>query len=123
MRIIVGIPGTEVLTAASAEEGIELARRHSPDLILMDINLPGMDGITALAELRRHSGTKAIPVFALSAAATVADIEKGRAAGFDRYLTKPYDVHDLLTALKDKLANCGNRTNSAASTCDKELMP
>ena len=122
VRIIVGIPGIEVLTAPSAEEGIELALRHSPDLILMDINLPGMDGIAALAELRRHCGTKAIPVFALSAAATVADIEKGRAAGFDRYLTKPYDVQDLLTTLKDKLANGGNRTERAANACDKELV-
>ena len=122
VRIIVGIPGTEVLTASSAEEGIELARRHSPDLILMDINLPGMDGIAALAELRRHSGTNAIPVFALSAAATVADIERGRAAGFDRYLTKPYDVSDLLAALKDKLANCGNRAERATNLCDKELV-
>ena len=103
LKIIVGIPGTLVLTAETAEAGIELARRDQPDLILMDINLPGMNGIAALKELRRHSATRNIPVFALSAAATAADIDKGLAAGFDRYLTKPYDVRDLLTAVREQL--------------------
>ena len=103
LKIIVGIPGTHVQTAETAEMGIELARREQPDLILMDINLPGMNGIAALKELRRHSATRNIPVFALSAAATMADIDKGLAAGFDRYLTKPYDVRDLLTAVREQL--------------------
>ena len=102
-KIIVGIPGTHVLTAETAEAGIELARRERPDLILMDINLPGMNGLAALKELRRHSATCDIPVFALSAAATVADIDRGAAAGFERYLTKPYDIRDLLSAVREKL--------------------
>jgi CheY-like chemotaxis protein len=98
-KIVFGIPGTRVLTADTAEAGIALARRQPPDLILMDINLPGMDGVAALIELRRHAGTRDIPVFALSAATTAADIDRGLAAGFDRYLTKPYDARDLLTAV------------------------
>ena len=102
-KIIVGIPGTRVLTAGTAEAGIELARREQPDLILMDINLPGMNGIAALKELRRRVETRSIPVFALSAAATAADIDKGLAAGFDRYMTKPYDVRELLSAVRASL--------------------
>ncbi len=96
------------MTAVTAEEGIRLARRERPDLILMDINLPCMDGISALRELRQYQETQAIPVFALSAAATAADIDKGLAAGFERYLTKPYDVHVLLSAVKERLS--GDRT-------------
>lgn len=119
-RIIAGIPGTRVLAAVNAEEGLELAKRHCPDLILMDINLPGMDGIAALAELRQHKGTRAIPVYALSAAATETDIEKGLIAGFDRYLTKPYDIRELLAVLKDQLADRKEVINNQTTACDKE---
>jgi CheY-like chemotaxis protein/two-component sensor histidine kinase len=94
--IIEAIPGARVLTAITAEDGLVQARLHHPALILMDINLPGMDGFEALAELRRHEETKAIPVFALSAAAAPQDIERGLAAGFERYLVKPFKAHDLL---------------------------
>ena len=114
-KIIVGIPGTRVLTAETAEVGIEMARRDPPDLILMDINLPGMDGIEALGELRRHRATRDIPVFALSAAATAADVDKGITAGFERYLTKPYDVHDLLRAVADELAARPDDTGGRSS--------
>ena len=103
--VIGGIPGTNLLTAGTAEAGIELAKRHHPSLILMDINLPGMDGFEALEELRRWDETRAIPVFALSAAATAADIKTGLAAGFERYLTKPYDIHDLMAAVVGKLGS------------------
>ena len=104
VALVIGrIPGTSLLTAGTAEAGIDLAKRHRPALILMDINLPGMDGFAALAELRRYPETRDIPVFALSAAATAADIGKGLEAGFDRYLTKPYDIHDLMAAVAGKL--------------------
>ncbi len=102
-KIFARIPGTHLLTAGTAEAGIELAKRHHPDIILMDIMLPAMDGISALTELRRHPETKDIPVFALSAAATPSDMDKGLTAGFVRYLTKPYDVHELVAAVIDTL--------------------
>lgn len=102
-RIMANIPGTRVLTAATAEAGIALARHRRPDIILMDINLPGMNGIAALAELRRLQETRNIPVIALSSAASALDIDKGLAAGFDLYLTKPYDVRALLAAVKDRI--------------------
>ncbi|CAK0740611.1 membrane hypothetical protein [Azospirillaceae bacterium] len=98
-KILAEMPNVTVLTARTAEAGIESARRHRPDIILMDINLPQMNGVMALMALRRYDETRNIPVFALSAAAGASDIEHGLAAGFERYLTKPYDVSDLLSAV------------------------
>jgi PAS domain S-box-containing protein len=106
-QIVAGIRGASLLTADNAEAGITLAQHHQPNIILMDINLPGMNGFEALTELRKHERTRGIPVFALSSAATVADIERGLAAGFDCYLTKPYDVRHLMTALADVLSDIG----------------
>lgn len=109
-KVIANLPGLRSLVAETAEEGIALARQHRPDIIVMDIHLPGMDGVAALAELRRHHDTQSIPVLALTSAATALDIDRGLAAGFDRYLTKPYDVHDLLTAITDKLAGVADES-------------
>ena len=103
--IIADCPGIRLLTAETAEAGITLARERRPDLILMDINLPGMDGVAALTELRRYDETRNIPVYALSAAATAPEIERGLAAGFVRYLTNPFDVHDFRNAINDACSN------------------
>ena len=100
-QIVASIPGLRLYTAERAETGIALALEHRPDIILMDINLPGMSGIEALSELRRCEQTKNITILAITAAAMTADIEEGLAAGFDRYLTKPYDVHELISALTE----------------------
>lgn len=97
-------PEVRVLTAPSAELGIELARIHKPELILMDINLPGMNGIEAMTRLKRQSETAKIPVLAVSAAAMASDVERGRAAGFVRYLTKPIRVDALLAAVDAALS-------------------
>jgi CheY-like chemotaxis protein len=97
--IIERCPGVGLLTAETAELGIALARERRPDLILMDINLPGMSGIAALTELRRHDETRDIPVYALSAAASAPEIERGLAAGFIRYLTKPLDVREFTNVI------------------------
>ena len=88
-----------LLTAVNARLGIELAQAHLPDVILMDINLPGMNGYAALDVLRRTESTRHIPVLALSANAVPHDIEKGMAAGFLRYLTKPIRVVEFMAAL------------------------
>jgi signal transduction histidine kinase/ActR/RegA family two-component response regulator len=97
--LIARVPGTTLLTSEDAKTGLGMARARVPDVILMDINLPGMDGFEALAELKADPATAAIPVIALSANAMPADVERGRAAGFVRYLTKPINLDELLAAL------------------------
>ncbi len=89
----------DLLSAGNATLGIELARAHQPDVILMDINLPGMNGFKALEILREDPATRTIPVIALSANAMVGAITKGLAAGFFRYITKPINVVDFMEAL------------------------
>lgn len=103
-ELLARFPGVTMLSAADAETGIEIARAHRPELILMDINLPGMDGFAALRELRRHDETHAIPVMALSAGAMPKDIQRGLRAGFCMYLTKPLDVQQALKAI-DQILN------------------
>jgi len=82
-----------------AGRGIEIARNSRPDVILMDINLPGISGIQALGILAEDPTTAHIPVIALSASAMPRDIEKGLEAGFFRYLTKPIKVNELMQTL------------------------
>ena len=91
--------GVELVTAPTAELGIELARRLVPKAILMDINLPGISGFDALSELQRWPETARIPVIALTAAASERDQRRGVQAGFFRYLTKPVKVDELEAAL------------------------
>lgn len=96
-------PQIELLSAVSAESGIALAREKRPDVILMDINLPGMSGYDALQILRNGDDTKAIPVVAISANAMLKDIEKGKVAGFLSYITKPINVRHFLQVVDDVL--------------------
>ncbi|MES2320454.1 MAG: ATP-binding protein [Pseudomonadota bacterium] len=93
-----------LLSAPDAHLGIEMAKAHSPDLILMDINLPGMNGIDALHELRRDPRSSHIPVLALTANAMPRDIERGIDAGFYRYLTKPINIDEFNEAIDSTLA-------------------
>jgi len=81
-----------LLSAPEAQLGLDLARTHRPDLILMDINLPGMDGLTALKHLKTYDETEGIPVIAVSANAMESDIDRALKAGFDSYITKPIMV-------------------------------
>lgn len=92
-------PDLRLLTAVDGQSGIEIARSLLPDIILMDINLPGMNGITAMQILRADPLTAHIPVIALSANAMPRDIEKGLALGFFRYLTKPIKVAEFMAAV------------------------
>jgi signal transduction histidine kinase/ActR/RegA family two-component response regulator len=82
----------KLLTAPQARLGIELARAHQPDMILMDINMAGMDGITAMKKLKKYEETSNIPVIAVSANAMESDIKKGLEVGFKSYITKPFDI-------------------------------
>jgi CheY-like chemotaxis protein len=88
-----------LLTAVNGTLGIQLARTALPDVILMDINLPGISGIDAMKILRDDPATSEIPVVALSANAMPRDIELGLEAGFFRYLTKPIKVHEFMENL------------------------
>jgi CheY-like chemotaxis protein len=91
-------------TAHNAELGIALAASEKPDLIIMDINLPQMDGYEALKCLKHNPVTASIPVIALSANAMQKDVERGLAAGFVRYHTKPIDVEEMVTSIGQMLA-------------------
>ncbi len=97
--LIARCPGMRLLSAIDGNRGIEMARAHRPDVILMDINLPGISGIQALKILRADPATAHIPVVALSANAIPRDIEKGLAAGFFRYLTKPIKINEFMDTL------------------------
>jgi two-component system cell cycle response regulator DivK len=96
--------GHTVLFATDAEAGLALARSRQPHLILMDIQLPGMDGLEATAHLKRDAATRGIPVVALTALAMKGDEERILAAGCDAYLTKPMRYQDLLALLVERLA-------------------
>lgn len=88
-------PGIDLIGASDAEQGIEIALTEQPDMIIMDIQLPGMDGYEALRQLRMIEDTRYIPVIAVSSYAHKADIEKGRQAGFIHYITKPIQVKEF----------------------------
>jgi two-component system cell cycle response regulator DivK len=96
--------GHTVLSAADAEAGLTLAREGQPDLILMDIQLPGMDGLEAIAQLKRDDSTRAIPVIALTALAMKGDEERIRAAGCDAYIAKPMRYQEFLATVASQLA-------------------
>ena len=96
--------GHTVLSAVDAEAGLTLARDESPDLILMDIQLPGMDGLEATALLKRDEATRAIPVIALTALAMKGDEERIRAAGCDGYIAKPMRYLEFLATVSAQLA-------------------
>ena len=108
-------PDIRLLVAKDGIRGIEIARAARPDVILMDINLPGISGLVALGILAEDPETADIPVIALSANAMPADIEKGMAAGFFRYLTKPIKVNEFMDTLDSALAFAKHRAERAGA--------
>jgi two-component system cell cycle response regulator DivK len=96
--------GHVVLSATDAEAGLTLARKARPDLILMDIQLPGMDGLEATALLKQDEATRAIPVIALTALAMKGDEERIRAAGCDGYIAKPMAYQAFLSTVATHLS-------------------
>ncbi len=102
-QIIARRPDLALLTATDGALGVQVARDNLPDLILMDINLPGLNGYQALRRLQKDPLTTHIPVIATSANAMAGDIERGLDAGFVRYLTKPINVADFMLAIDETL--------------------
>ena len=102
-RDVLQFHGFRTLEATTATEGLALAAKHHPDLILMDIQLPGMDGLTALQRLRADPSTAAIKVIALTAFAMKDDRERFVSAGFDGYLSKPISVRELPQVIRQHL--------------------
>jgi two-component system cell cycle response regulator DivK len=95
--------GHSVLSATDAETGLTLARSEQPDLVLMDIQLPGMDGLEATGLLKKEGTTRDIPVIALTALAMKGDEERIRAAGCDGYIAKPIAYRDFLATIATHL--------------------
>ena len=100
VRDVLNVKGYETIESETAEQGLKLAIEKSPSLILMDIQLPGMDGITALKKLRTEPRTKIIPVIAITASAMTYNRVTMLAEGFDGYQTKPISVKDFLEEVR-----------------------
>ena len=109
-RVMARRSDIRLLTAVDGNSGIDIARAAQPDVILMDINLPGINGLEALKILRADPATSRIPVIAVSANAIPSDIEKGLKAGFFRYVTKPIKVTELMEALEEALEHVAKLT-------------
>lgn len=102
--ILLESAGHAVLTASDAEAGLTLARDRRPDLILIDVQLPGMDGLQATALLKADEATRRIPVIALTALAMKGDEARIRAAGCDGYIAKPMRLQEFLAVIAAQLA-------------------
>ena len=103
VRDVLQHTGYKTLEAETGEDGVRVARESSPALILMDIQLPGMNGIEALGRLRADPKTKKIPVIAVTASAMTHDRAKIMSAGFDGYQSKPINVKEFLVAVREML--------------------
>jgi len=106
-RDVLRAKGYRTLDTDNAEEGIRLARERGPALILMDLHLPGINGIEALGRLRSDPETQRIPVLAVTASAMTEDRQKIVAAGFDGLQTKPIHLKDFVQAVGDAIARSG----------------
>ena len=100
-RDVLQATGYATLEARTGEAAVDLAVAHSPALVLMDIQLPGIDGVEALVRLREDERTASTPVLAVTAQAMQGDRERFLAAGFDGYISKPIDVAEFLRAVKE----------------------
>ena len=110
VRDVLGFNGYQIAEATTAEEGIEIARDRHPALILMDIELPGMDGIAALQRLREDPSTRGIPAIAITASAMSGDRQKILKAGFDGYQPKPLRVREFVEEVR-RILQSGSHKN------------
>ena len=103
-QIIKQFSDIKLIGETTAERGLVVAAEQQPGLILMDIQLPGMDGFQALTELKQNNNTHHIPVIAVSANAKESDEQRGLDHGFDGYLTKPLDLHKFISVIRDQFS-------------------
>ena len=104
VRDVLTFKGYTIVEAETGEDGVRLAKERLPKLILMDIQLPGIDGIEALRQIRAHDATRAIPIVAVTASAMDRDRQQIMAAGFDAYQSKPLNVKEFMAAVEAILA-------------------
>jgi CheY-like chemotaxis protein len=102
--VVQDLLGMNMVSAPTAELGIEIARAELPDLIIMDINLPGISGIEARRQLAGMDQVKNIPVIALSASASKTHVAKGLKEGFKHYMTKPFDINEMAKVIRDTVS-------------------
>jgi CheY-like chemotaxis protein len=115
MAELIGLdPTLELLSAHTSGLGLELARAHRPALIMLDLQMPGLDGFQLLKRLRAEPAFGGVPVIAVTGLGTEHDIHRGQVAGFDAYIVKPFVVSDLLRTLTTLLA--GSATGARAGT-------
>jgi two-component system, cell cycle response regulator DivK len=107
VRDVLQVKGYSTIEAGTAEDGIRLAHERKPDLILMDIHLPGINGIEALKLLRADAATRAIPVIAVTASVMQQDRKQITEAGFDAYVGKPLNIKEFLDAVRSMLGRKG----------------
>ena len=100
VRDVLTFKGYEIIEAETGEEGVRLAQERRPRLVLMDIRLPGIDGIEALRQLRAEEATREIPIMAMTASVMTADRQKITDAGFDAFQSKPLKVSDFVAAVE-----------------------
>ncbi len=103
VRDLLTFKGYEIIEAATGEEGVDLAQERRPSLILMDIRLPGIDGIQALERLRAEVATRGIPVMAMTASVMSGDRQRVLDAGFDAFQSKPIKIRDFVAAVEHLL--------------------
>ena len=107
-RDVLQASGYRLLEATTGERAMELAAEHQPNLVLMDIQLPDIDGVEALGRLRADARTASIPVVALTAQAMHGDRERFLDAGFDAYISKPVDVVEFVKTVKEHCGDTGS---------------
>jgi two-component system cell cycle response regulator DivK len=104
-RDVLQAKGYSTVEAVTGEEGVKLAKERKPDLVLMDIQLPGISGIEAFKQIRGNASTKGIPVIALTASVTPTDRTAISAAGFDAFLGKPINLKEFIDTVKRLVEN------------------
>jgi DNA-binding response OmpR family regulator len=110
LHAVLSLKDFEVLTAFTGKEGLILSKKEKPDVIVLDLMLPDIDGIDVCKQLRQHSITKEIPIIMLTAKTTVLDRIKGLEIGANDYLTKPFDTLELIARIKVQLRQRENLT-------------
>ncbi|HEY1459804.1 MAG TPA: response regulator [Casimicrobiaceae bacterium] len=103
VRDVLQVKGYKTLEAVTGEDGVKLALEHKPDLVLMDIQLPGINGIEALRQIRSNASTSAIPIIAVTASVMQQDRKQITEAGFDAYVGKPINLKEFLDAVRKAL--------------------